>query len=138
MPSARAVWSQQRRFMILNQSGETIPPYAVIRVTGWASNGLYATVAKPTDAAEYLHAANGPLEVVTGGYGEATFDFPAFVRYNPESGSPATGELWQRVPDKWTLGKGDADKGNFPIIGAADGTIVLVGPPNCNCAVASE
>jgi hypothetical protein len=89
-----------------NASGETIPPFSVMRITGATNNNgeITFTVAKPnsTFCTDYL--INGPLAVATGKDGIGTTLAQAgYVAY--DTGTPAYGEEWGAKNGQWTLNK---------------------------------
>lgn len=94
-----------RWLTVYNNSGEGIPPYAVMEVTGVAAhnNGeLVFTVDQPTGI--QIPAAlifNGPTTIATGAYGRGTQDCPAQVLADPgvtfsvgDRCGPESGEWW--------------------------------------------
>lgn len=106
-----------------NASGESIPAYAVMRVTGAEIRaGLpIITVAKPSTAFQRLYLVNGPNRVGSAstarGVGTWLDDEPGFVLY--ESGTPAYGESWGPKNGQWSLAKW---RYGFTIIGGLAGS----------------
>lgn len=91
-----------------NDAGETIPPFACMRVTGaTTANGQRVyTVAKPNGSGT-VHMINGPTQVTVAQlYGSGTFDMPATAFYNSGSGTPAFEEFWGPKSGQWSLEKG--------------------------------
>lgn len=100
-----------------NNSGETIPPFSVMRITGAESlaTGLRMIVAKPNDAFKTHYLINGPYAVLDGDDGRGTTLAQADnVAYNSSSGTPAVDEEWGAKEDQWTLQK---NRPGFIIIG---------------------
>lgn len=105
-----------------NTSGEEIPAYGVMRVTGAERRqGLpVVTVAKPSTTFQRLYLVNGPQRVgsSTSSYGYGTYlDESDFVLY--DSGTPAYGESWGPKASQWSLTKW---RYGFTIVGAVDST----------------
>lgn len=99
-----------------NDAGETIPPFACMRVTGaTTANGQRVyTVAKPNGSGT-VHMINGPTQVTVAQlYGAGSLETPATVLYNTSSGTPAHGETWGPKGGQWSLEKGYA---GYTIIG---------------------
>lgn len=92
-----------------NDSGEEIPAFACMRVTGAevVSTGRVAlTVGKPnTFGAQYNHVFNGPLKVANGKYGLCTRSDGAAALYDSADGTPAFGESWGPRDATWKLKK---------------------------------
>lgn len=105
-----------------NTSGEEIPPYGIMRVTGAElSAGLpVITVAKPSTTFQRLYLVNGPLRVGSGstctGIGTWLND-AGYVLY--DTGTPAVGESWGPKASQWSLTKW---RYGFTIQGAVDAT----------------
>lgn len=105
-----------------NTSGEEIPAYGVMRVTGAeVKAGLpIITVAKPSTTFQRLYLVNGPLRVGsdTNARGVGTWLYEAgYVLY--ESGTPAVGESWGPKASQWSLAKW---RYGFTIQGATAGS----------------
>jgi len=86
-----------------NDSGEEVPPFAVLRVTGLTTIGgrTVVTIGKPnTYGSQYSHFVNGPITVPADGYGTCTNDFPAMVSAN---GTATVGQLWGPRSGSWEL-----------------------------------
>lgn len=97
-----------------NDSGEAIPQYAIMRVTGMVTvnSRSILTVAKPnTFGSQYSHVVNGFVEVASGAYGSCTANFPAKIKYN---GTPAAGEVWGPRSGSWSL---EDNTGGFVCLG---------------------
>lgn len=76
-----------------NNSGETIPAYGCIKITG-STNGVFSAT-KPDGLCERtIIAFNGEKPVPNGESGLCSQDFPTFAMYDPADGTPANGELW--------------------------------------------
>lgn len=90
-----------------NDSGEEIPAFGVMRVTGIETVGgrASAIVAKPSSSFERLYLVN-TYRVAADGIGEGTWLSEAnYVLYNTGSGTPAYGESWGPKSGQWTLEK---------------------------------
>lgn len=93
-----------------NASGETIPAYAVMRVTGVSTLGSVPviTVAKPSSAFQRLYLVNGPLAVSGESNQEPNFgtwaEGAAFVLYD-DANTPAYGESWGASNGSWKIKK---------------------------------
>lgn len=102
-----------------NDSGEEIPAFAVLRITGVTERNGQAllTVAKPNSTAYAQYAINGSTVVPANGYGRLTFDTPAVALY--DSGlSPSVGDLLGPEDGEWALTTG----GNFMALGGTAGS----------------
>jgi hypothetical protein len=91
---------------VKNSSGETIPPYAVMRVTDWSksNNEILYTVAKPDSTYRWQYLVNSPIAIGSGSSNEGVATFlgsPNLVYYN--SGTPAYGESWGPTASQWYL-----------------------------------
>ena len=84
-----------------NNSGEEIPAFAVMRVTGVTDEVLQ--VAKPNAASDTKAAVNGPTPIPIGGHGNATYDSPFFVLYDTGDGTPTFGDMWGTESGSWKL-----------------------------------
>lgn len=107
-----------------NTSGEEIPAYGVMRVTGAELKaGLpLITVAKPSTAFQRLYLVNGPTRVGSEAQARGvgtwlTDDLGGYVLY--ESGTPAYGESWGPKAGQWSLAKW---RYGFTIVGGLAGT----------------
>ena len=66
-----------------NDSGESIPAYSLLRITGVATvNGqIVWLAAKPNSSTTHLvWAFNGSTTTAIDGYGQCTFDYPAIAK----------------------------------------------------------
>lgn len=91
-----------------NASGETIPPFSVMRITGCTNNygEITFTVAKPNSTFQHDYLINGPIAVRDTKYGLGTTLAQAgYVAYRSGSGTPAYGEEWGAKNAQWTLEK---------------------------------
>ena len=119
----RIVWEE-----FYNESGEQIPAFACMRVTGMTTvqGRNIVKVAKPnTYGSQYLHRLNGPLPVEIGKYGICTCSPGAAALYDTADGTPAFGERWGPRDATWKLKK---NTGGWAAMGNADTTngIVIV------------
>lgn len=88
-----------------NNSGETIPPFSIVRIdTGSTIGGVYhANLAKPSSTFARLYGCTGPSEIAAASYGGYHLE-TGMCSY--DSGTPVTGEDWGPKPGQWTLSKG--------------------------------
>lgn len=96
-----------------NESSETVPAHAVMRITGTqkgsTSRSLLLKCDKPSTSFKRIYAVNGHSPVAAGRYGTCTyaFDGPVMVAY--EGGTPAVDEGWGVKPGSWKINK------NYPV-----------------------
>ncbi len=116
--------------MFYNDSGETVPRYAVMGVKGWTDVGTRTSagvegepllkIGKPSTTFRRLYLINGPdydgVEDKTTGW--ALMSGQVLVSY--DSGTPAFEEGWGPKPGQWTLSKGFL--GNADVLGLMDST----------------
>lgn len=91
-----------------NNSGETIPPFSVMRITGAENfNGaIRFIVAKPNTDFQNDYLINGPEAIRSTKDGRGTTLAQAhYVAYRSGSGTPAYGEEWGAKTAQWTLEK---------------------------------
>lgn len=108
-----------------NGSGEEIPPFAVMRITGIEifDGRSVVMVDKPnTYGSQYLHYINGPIAVADGKCSTCTNAFPALAKYNTGS-SPTVGKLWGPRNGSWEL---QEETGGFIVIGVSATTGLAV------------
>lgn len=93
---------------VRNDSGEAIPKYACMQVTGTVEHGNqnYIKVVKPVDAsgASGGYLFNGHAEIEIGGYGVAQDGLE--VRAITDGSSVVCGEKWQPTVGEWTVEPG--------------------------------
>lgn len=107
-----------------NDSGETIPAYGVMRVTGVAGLGSIPTITvdKPSTTFQRLYLVNGPFQV-SGTSGQNKFGLgtwaegAAYVLYD-DANTPAYGEEWGPSASSWKIKK---NRYGFFVIGGATG-----------------
>lgn len=114
------LFRSQRYVPAENDSGETIPAHALVRVTGWDS-GLFIA-AKPNTDGQAVWAA-GPLPTDDGETVPLTNDWPAWALYDSGDGTPAVGETWGAGASSWKLRKNEA---GFVVVGDPDTTLGIV------------
>ncbi len=88
-----------------NDSGETIPPYALLRITGVeTSNGQTIYVAaKPNSSTTHLvWAFNDGASIGDDAYGLLTFDFPAVAKVDAGA-APVNNERWGPINGQWYI-----------------------------------
>lgn len=104
-----------------NNSGEAIPPFAVMQVDNWkddANDRAYFRVKKP-DGAGRQFIVNGPRQVASGGTGMGTRSPGAHASYN-DAATPAVDQEWGPVSGSWLLsssGTGYVITGDLETIG---------------------
>ena len=88
-----------------NESGETVPAWAVLYVQGIdGATGLYSVGQPQVDGMTIGSAMfNGPAAVPAGGYGSCTRDWPATALYDPNDGEPVAGQIWGTGAFQWAL-----------------------------------
>lgn len=98
-----------------NDSGETIPGNAMMRVTDSTDAGQETGQSagsgnpilkckKPSTEFWKRYVVNGPYEVEVGGFGWCLTRGPCLMIY--DTGTPANGEGWGPKPGQWSLSKG--------------------------------
>ncbi len=112
--------TQHEQIPFRNDSGEEIPPYAVMRITGadvddpddeQQVDNWFLKVEKPNTTFYREYLVNGPETVPYSGGGAEDFGVGYFLRdaryvsYREASGTPAYGEVWGPKADQWTLEK---------------------------------
>lgn len=95
-----------------NDSGEEIPAYALLRITGVATvNGqTLFTAAKPNASTTHLiWAFNSDIVVASGAtnLGLCTFDFPAIAKINAGA-APVLNEMWGPTDAQWYIVRADS------------------------------
>jgi hypothetical protein len=90
----------------MNNSGESIPPHSVLRITNWSieDNEILYTVTKPDATYRWQYLVSGPFAIgeEDGDEGLATFlSSGGPVYYN--TGTPAYGQRWGPTPSQWYL-----------------------------------
>lgn len=114
-----------------NDSGETIPAYGIVRITGIIipePGRVLLTVAKPNVyGCQYQCAINGPVPIGAGKFGNCSRETFAAALYDTADGPPGIGERWGPRDGTWKLRR---NTGGFAVVGttkAATG-LVLVQP----------
>ena len=113
----RNLINSQRHFEFRNDSGETIPAFAVLMPTGMTTqNGRpIITVDKPNGYGARSHyMINGPYAVVGGGIGVCTNSFPTVAFLNDGSSAITAGSEVGPVAGEWGL---DNDSVGFLVYG---------------------
>lgn len=126
-----------------NDSGETIPAFAAMRITGVVTieGRSVIKVDKPNDDNLTNLLFNSPVNVPSGGYGSGTHEFPCYAKYQTAS-SAVLDEEWGTESGSWALKK---DNTGYLIIGgetsdrvivrrASDGPFVLLGKTDASHA----
>lgn len=103
-----------------NVSAETIPAFAVMRVTGTIQvEGMTAiTCAKPNSSSFSFYVVNGPAAVRAGFFGQCTYGPSLVVRY---SGSPSLDDDLGPTNGSWEISSGGS---GFRVVGAINSTIL--------------
>lgn len=106
-----------------NDSGEEVPAYALMKVTGAAKSGTtrMLLVDQP-DEVEGEYVANGPSSVPDGKFGRCGRGLAKRVLFD-NAETPANGEVWGAKNNSWKLTK-NPDAGAIPIVGDVDGVTV--------------
>jgi len=103
-----------QRWPVRNDSGEEIPPFACMRITGtiaMASGEIGFLVNKPNAfGAQYSHIFNGPIPIKASGTstqinGEGTIGLAVAALYDSADGTPAFGQSWGPRDSTWKLKK---------------------------------
>lgn len=113
--------------VVLNTTGETIPPYAVMRVVGAQpidENEEYL-VTKPSGSGSILF--NSPSRIAPNERGFGTFTPPINAAYEVLDGTPVAGEEWGPHPliPSWHLSRNGT---GVVILGGAESGVVRVAP----------
>lgn len=100
-----------------NSTNETIPPYAVMAVTGHDEDsfGKFTTIAKPGTTFRRRYIVNGPIEVKENRCGTAQAGNIQKILY--DTGTPANDEGWGPKPGQWSLSK------NYPQTAISQGVV---------------
>lgn len=112
--------------IIRNDSNETIPGFAVMRVTGAAHDAagqFYLRVDKPDDSFQTYYLVNGPFPIPAGKFGVADDDYPCYAAYDDGSGTPAFGDSWGAKSGSWKLAP---NRDGFDVLGNSTAGRVLV------------
>ena len=98
----------------VNESGETVPPYGVLKITGWEADRNerdHFTATKP-DGSDGIFLLNSMFPVPDGKIGHLT-DHNG-MRAKVSGGTPENGEVWGPEDGSWGLVK---DAPGFKIVG---------------------
>lgn len=109
-------------FNVSNASGEVIPAYGLMQVSGIDTNGLY-TVVKPNASDSWNILINDGTAIPIGGTGRGHNDSPAHVHYNTADGTPAADEEWGVTSGSWKL---ESEENGARIIGDVDAAAATV------------
>jgi hypothetical protein len=113
------------RIPFANDSGEEIPAYAVMRLTGDVDSSHRLKVSKPNDLQQKFFLVNGSVAVPSGGNGRGSWlsedAAPSGLRvaFDSVDGTPGFGESWGAKSGQWTVAKFRA---GFTVLGDADTT----------------
>lgn len=115
--SARGGLTRIRWMPCQNTTGNDIPGFAVMRVTGIAdpttTDNEYVLQVDQPNGSPALYCVNGPQVIKaqsgsTPGWGICSFDFPNFALYDSTSGTPAVNDGWGPKSGSWKLVKGQS------------------------------
>lgn len=112
--------------LIRNDSNETVPSFAVMRVTGASNDAagqFFLKVDKPSDSFETYYLVNGPFPILAGKYGVASDQYPCYAAYDDGLGTPAYGDSWGAKSGSWQLAP---NRDGFDILGNPTAGRVLV------------
>lgn len=99
------VSSDQRVFPVVNLSGDEVPAYGVMLMTGLYDGAIAITKPIADDMEPAVLLVNGPGVIPDGKRGTGTFDGPMIVLYETSDGTPAAYEEWGTALSSWTLHK---------------------------------
>lgn len=105
----RAPGKQQRGIEFSNASGQTVPSFGVLQITGSSVVGVgreILTATRPDGTAGAVYAVNGSVPVTAGQKGRCTLDFPTKAAYDTGDGTPAIGQFWGPKSGQFTLAQG--------------------------------
>lgn len=112
-----------------NDSGETIPAYGIMRMTGDSTGKGWIVVSKPNTEFKALYLVNGPDDVAyqsdsRGSFlmGDTASMWDRKALYSTAA-TPAMGQSWGVISNSWLLHQHGP---GFLILGDADGTTVSV------------
>lgn len=111
-------WAAKRPIPFMNVSGETIPAFAALAITGvsYESGIAYLLCDKPGTTLVRAYAVNNMFDVPAGLRG--TCFRTGDVRVLCDEGTPAAGEGWGPRPGQWSLAQGYP---GFTMQGVVDG-----------------
>lgn len=103
-----------------NDSGETVPPFAVLRVTGTTVNNSMPaiTCAKPNATSYNFYFVNGPFAVRNGKFGQGTYGPHVVARYDTAA-TPTLDAEWGPQSGSWFLSTAGS---GFRIVGEISAT----------------
>jgi hypothetical protein len=106
--NAESHWALKRPIPFANASGETIPAFAVMAITGLVyENGIaFLACSKPGTTFYREYAVNNMFDVPAGRRGTCFRSGDLRVLY--DTGTPAAGEGWGPKPGQWSLAQGFA------------------------------
>lgn len=111
-----------------NDSGSSVPAFAVMRVTGvevLEPGRVVLTCDQPnTWGCQYLWAINGPIDVADGDTGICSRDNSVVAKYDIADGTPGYGETWGPKSGSWLLHK---NVGGFVSLGDPTNETLFIG-----------
>jgi hypothetical protein len=111
------------RYLFRNDAGETIPPYAVMRVTGLINvdDSYVLTVEKPDEKKGRLYVVNWKNAVKPGGFGRCAWDGPLVAGVVQSDGAVTSGEKRGTKKGDWFLrSKKEGGRSEFVIVGQTE------------------
>lgn len=114
--------SQLSYVRFINNSGESIPAWGVMRITGAtveSSGARLLTVAKPNTTLQRYYLVNSGDTCASSSTGVGTFLHHAGTVLYDTANTPAYGETWGPQSATWTIKKGNT---GFVILGGNTGT----------------
>ena len=101
-----------------NDSGETIPAYSSIKITGVVSGGARTTLtADQPDSTSTMYATTGPFSVIANGFGSACVSVHRVAKF---TGSLSSGQRCKPKSGDWVMEQTSA--GEFVCLGVIDST----------------
>ena len=107
-----------------NASGQAIPAYSCVQVSGVNSDGALNVIQPATDAVDVLVTSPQPIQA--GGSGLCTRDEPIVAAYDQSYGTPQPGDVWTAKGGTWTLAKIAWTGASFTVLGSGVPGLVTV------------
>lgn len=130
MRNLNDLFAGDRWIAVTNVSGEEIPAFAPMRITGIDLTNE-VKVDKPNAEGMPQVLINGQTPIPVDGVGQATYTFPAYVLHDAVDGSPVAGESWGTAAGEWKLRK---HKAGFFACGTSSGDRPLFIASCCTCS----
>lgn len=91
---------------VYNDSGETIPAWAILQITGVDREGNIKVDQCSTDSTKlFLINSGSIIDIGDYGVGYAPMEMPYWVYYDTADGTPANGEQWGPGAGTWKAKK---------------------------------